>query len=264
MSTQEDMTVDGVIRSLIAFDPIKVWSWLTTIFGDMAREPGSELSGSVLGVLTEAVGIRPQAMRVALHRLRKDGWIVARKKGRTSHYRLTDAALTETIAASARIYAAEIAVPSQWHLIVAQPARDALTLSGEYLKITESTYLGLGPRPPDCSGVLALDVARADIPDWVLRGALSDELDAMYRRFAEALSAVEDALQDAPDMTVLQRVTLRLLILHHWRRVVLRSAPIVDALGGAEGIGGACRARSAKIFDRLPAVSADRILAGVE
>jgi len=260
MNAQSEQSVDDVIQSLIDYDSIKVWSWLTTIFGDMARRPDAELSGAVLSVLTGAVGLRPQAMRVAIHRLRKDGWIIARREGRNSHYRLTDAALAETVAASERIYAVKVEAPPRWHLLVVDPAaREQAGLVDGYLKVAEASYLGIGPRPTECRDAIAVDVARADIPAWAMRAAVPAELALIYARFSEVLSGVECLTARDVEMSAVQQATLRLLTLHHWRRAALRSTPVIDALAGDDWIGAACRRRSAKIFDKLPVQSPEAL-----
>ena len=53
----------------------RVWSLIVTIFGDLARESGMSLSGTALSRMTARVDVRAEATRVALHRLRRDGWI---------------------------------------------------------------------------------------------------------------------------------------------------------------------------------------------
>ncbi len=262
MDAARENSVDTVIHSLVDGEPIKVWSWLTTIFGDMAQQEGDELSGSVLGALTESIGIRPQAMRVALHRLRKDGWIVARKEGRNSFYRLTESALVETHAASARIYAAQVNSVDDWYLLVtAGPSTDLAIIQtqlrdGSLVKIADSTFLGFGSRPDVDEAVINLDIRFEDIPDWVVQKVATVEITDAYVRLETLLNAIET--QGDP-ITVLQRTTLRLLTLHHWRRTVLRCPAIVEMLAGEGWIGATCRQRSIQLLDTLhrPDVSID-------
>ena len=59
---------------------LRVWSVIVTLMGDLTvmGTPGADasgVSGQALGKVMAALGIRPEATRVALHRLRKDGWI---------------------------------------------------------------------------------------------------------------------------------------------------------------------------------------------
>ena len=81
----------------------RVWSLLVTVFGELAQDADAQISGSLLRSLSEHIGIKPEAMRVALHRLRKDGWIDSERTGRTSNYFLTLWGRAQSIAASPRI-----------------------------------------------------------------------------------------------------------------------------------------------------------------
>ena len=58
------------IDALGGDDMPRVWSLIVTVFGDLAQRNGDEIAGPVLGEILAPVGVRPEAMRVALHRLR--------------------------------------------------------------------------------------------------------------------------------------------------------------------------------------------------
>ena len=69
----------SITDRLLGLESTKTWSLIATLFGDL---DGDELSGKALWSLLAPLGIKPEATRVALHRLKKDGWIVAKKAGR--------------------------------------------------------------------------------------------------------------------------------------------------------------------------------------
>ena len=77
-----------------------------TIFGDLAREDNRYISSRTLNRLTAQIGVKPEATRVALHRLRKEDWLESAKFGRESHYRLTDNGRNLSREAAPRIYGA--------------------------------------------------------------------------------------------------------------------------------------------------------------
>ncbi|TNF17581.1 MAG: PaaX family transcriptional regulator, partial [Rhodobacteraceae bacterium] len=62
---------------------------MISVFGVLAQDESARIIGPLLRLLTERIGITPAAMRVAIHRLRKDGWIDSQRHGRTSVYFLT-------------------------------------------------------------------------------------------------------------------------------------------------------------------------------
>ena len=75
------------IARLTALGPLRVWSLLVTVFGDLTQDDA--LEGPTLSALMSEIGVKPEATRVALHRLRADGWITSEKTGRTSRHRLS-------------------------------------------------------------------------------------------------------------------------------------------------------------------------------
>jgi len=107
----------SIITLFTEDDSPRVWSLLVTMFGDLAQEEGHTLSGGLLGRMTQSVGIKPEATRVALHRLRKEGWLNSERSGRTSAYSLTEWGRAETIAATPIIYAFEEPVKAAWLVI---------------------------------------------------------------------------------------------------------------------------------------------------
>ena len=97
--------------------PPLVWSLLVSVFGDLAASEDTELSSGALGLITQTIGIKPEATRVALHRLRKDGWLESRRTGRTSVYFLTEHGRAETMTASPRIYSEHALERAAWLVV---------------------------------------------------------------------------------------------------------------------------------------------------
>lgn len=125
---------------LIALGDLKVWSVLVTIVGDQTREPGGFLPGPALSRITTSLTIRPEAHRVALHRLRKDGWITVTNDGRISLYALTDYGRVETKSVQGRGYAATVERSTHCTLILTAPNADPL-LHTDCIGIGEQSYL---------------------------------------------------------------------------------------------------------------------------
>ncbi|MGJ8544070.1 MAG: PaaX family transcriptional regulator C-terminal domain-containing protein [Sulfitobacter sp.] len=251
---------DACIAALIEGEQIKVWSYITTIFGDMASadQGGArvDLSGQMLTTLTERIGIKAQAMRVALHRLRKDDWIMVRKEGRASHYRLSNERLAETLAAGARIYAPHVQSPAQWHLSVADPAlpldvprETALALSPNCMLSRSAPTLGPAP--------LGAMIAHETLPDWVRESAMRPEWNAEYAALAALFSGVLRAIEGMGDMPLLDQVTLRLLVVHRWRRLILRHPAIAEEVQAPTWQGRRTRAAAAALFAHLPSIGPD-------
>ncbi len=249
---------DAAIKALTEGQSLRVWSFIVTLFGDLAREPGAYLAGATLTALTGRVAIKPASMRVALHRLRKDGWLESQRAGRTSAYFLTERGRTETLAATKRIYAPNEHTSDIWHLLIAQPgAREALEARApEGMNLLPGIVLGMGPAP-HLGQCLALTGTLATLPDWVRKTLVSSDLRADYASFEARLSKVARLLP--PQIPDLDRAVLRGLIVHGWRRLLLRHPDLPDDFLGPDCRIGPCRKQVMALLDRLGPVDAQAL-----
>ena len=149
----------------------RVWSIIISLFGDMAQQPNDQISGSALTRIITPMGIKPEAIRVALHRLRKVGWIESARSGRASIHYLTQYGRDQCSAVTPRIYAREPAAPQGWHVLIAtdtcgQSALDQALMLPGYIAVNRTTALGCGPRPGNTDDLLALDATNFSLPSW--------------------------------------------------------------------------------------------------
>jgi phenylacetic acid degradation operon negative regulatory protein len=249
------MSADAAIAALLRDDEPRTWSLIVTLFGDLARRPGAEISGPALSAITGRIGVRPEAMRVALHRLRRDGWIIARRAGRISHYRLSDAGRAEAEAASTRIYARDAPAPEAWHVLIAGPDRratDGADLAASHVVLAPGAWLGTG-QGADRAGYFRLAGTAPGLPDWLRAAAIPADLAAAYVAFDARLAKAGAALDgvDPARLPDLDRAALRGLIVHGWRRLVLRHPPLPDALAPIGWAGPRARARVATLLARV-------------
>ncbi|MCA8869323.1 MAG: Rrf2 family transcriptional regulator [Rhodobacteraceae bacterium] len=239
---------------LTAGGEFRVWSVIVSIFGDLAREPEDEISGALLSALTERLGIRPEAVRVALHRLRKDGWITTRKHGRSGHYRLSPNARETSRNARERIYADENRKTDRWHLLILPPMpqserhdREKPWLASGYASLVPGVMLGAGAAPVQ-SGNFTFEGEVAEIPAWVKSANAPTELIAGYARLETSLASIGTPLLDAP----LEIAALRVLVIHQWRRLLLRHPALPDRFYPPEWREAACRQRVVELLKHLP------------
>ncbi len=244
----------------------RVWSIIVSLFGDMAQEPGAQISGGVLTLIIEPMGIKPEAIRVALHRLRKDGWIESDRIGRVSRHVLSEFGRTQSAAVTPRIYARGPSPIENWHLLIAEDGSgtqvlEDVMLSDDYIPIGRNVAMGAGPVPDQSDGLLALDISPHAAPKWVQDRLCPPELRASCKAL---LGAVVRAAKSRPEgwaPTPLQSATLRTLLVHRWRRVVLRQPDLPLAFYPVDWAGPACRDSVFGLLDLLPRPSAD-VLSG--
>ncbi len=258
MSTAEPQVFRNCVRALTRDGQHRVWSLIITIFGDLAQDPGERISGAVLSRILGEVGVKPEAMRVALHRLRKDGWIESRRAGRASLYQLSAHGRAQSAAASPRIYARKPAAPDMWHLLLAGSGDSAgarelehRLVGGDYLQLASNALLGKGPPPRGCDGLFAIEGRTTSVPGWLREQICPEALCTAYRQLKEALEQVCEQLEGAPPLPPLQAATLRVLLVHSWRRVLLRHPDLPEEFFPKGWSGSACREMVNGLLDRL-------------
>lgn len=218
----------------------RTWSVLVTIFGDLAQQ--GTLSGQTLTGLAGGAGLRPEAVRVALHRLRKEGWIDSTRHGRQSRYGLTDWGRAQARAASPRIYGDAPAGPVFLWAGQALPERGDLVPLGPQLALGAG---GDGPRE-----ILVQQVAPDALPGWMRDRVCPPDLARSGRAVTQRLTALRAALPDG--LEPFDRAVLRVLIVHSWRRFALRLPPLPDAAYPTTWHSGEARAVLRALLAALP------------
>lgn len=245
---------DQTKSALLALGRHRVWSLMVTLFGDLAQAEGSVIDGPTLSAVMTEMDIRPEAVRVALHRLRNDGWIASEKTGRTGQHCLTPLGRFETRRASARIYASASAPEDGWNLILTEEATGS-TAQG-LLPIVPRVYLASDTvTPPDS----ALVLKGGAVPDW-LRSQIAPLM--LGTEYTALLAALQEVARTVPEntLTPVQTATLRCLLVHNWRRIVLRHPPLPPSLLPAQWSGHACHLLMETLLSRFPRPRIDMIL----
>ncbi len=195
-----------LIDALHAEGRLRVWSLVITVFGDLVQHRGGQVSTARLRALLGRVGVEQGALRTALSRLGSDGWVTSERMGRTSYYRLSAQGIARFAPATSRIYAPPRRGPvARWAAVV------SLTESGgQAIRICPADEVA-GAR--DCCVLGGLDAVSDRF-----RAAM---LEPTHRAALVALAADLRAL-DTPIATVLDAAAARMLLIHRWRRIVLR------------------------------------------
>jgi phenylacetic acid degradation operon negative regulatory protein len=188
---------------------LRVWSLVITVFSDSVQLRGGRIANLRLQKLLGRIGIEPGTIRTALSRLGRDGWVTSEREGRNSYYRLTQDGLAQFADATSRIYAPPRATPvSKWVLAIGADQQGISVAPGVVLRPADVS----GP-PPDCAVTGDLtglsNAMRANLLTKTHQSALS------------ALFADLDALKGV-SLTPLEAAAARVLLIHRWRRIVLR------------------------------------------
>ena len=255
--TSQDTWFETAIAELADPQDQRVWSIIVSLFGDLAQEPGAQISGGALTRVIEPLGIKPEAIRVALHRLRKDGWIESDRIGRVSMHFLTEFGRSQSAAVTPRIYARKPEPDRQWYLLIAEDGvgvqvLDELMLNHDCTPVTRTVALGPGPAPEQTEGVLVFDVTAQTAPRWVQDRLCPQELRKACRSLLEATERAARSRPKTWSPTPLQSAALRTLLVHRWRRVVLRQPDLPPVFFPPDWSGPACRDAVFELLDTLP------------
>ena len=206
----------AVIAKLKDVGPVKVWSLLVTIFGDLSEVHRGFLNSRQLNGLFDAFDIQSGALRVALHRLRKEGWIESERIGRISRFKMTEQAQQETNKARPVVYRTPSDDLESWVFVVSNSPlpSGAVRLNKVMACLPEA-------RAEELADAWVMPAPQSPMPSWLADRALSRELRENVAKLAGIVDQIKNAAQSEDSY---QRMALRLLILHQWRRVALRDA----------------------------------------
>lgn len=238
-----------------------VWSLMVSLFGDLAQNKGDRIDGPILSAIMTAMSVRPEAVRVALYRLRNDGWIRSQKQGRISLHSLTERGRAESAAASPRIYISPQDMPVNWQAILVEensPERHATLTQGGFVQIMPRFYLGdarITP-PPD-----ALVLHGNKVPDWLRRHMELSSVTAEYAALSNALRDSFKKLPPARDLSPIQVAALRCLVVHDWRRIVLKHPVLPKSLVSDDWPGLECHEQVIRLLSEYPRPSIREIAA---
>ncbi|MEM1272342.1 MAG: PaaX family transcriptional regulator C-terminal domain-containing protein [Pseudomonadota bacterium] len=254
---QQDVYAQA-IAALMPDGTPPVWSLIVTVFGDVAGDRAVELGAAPLARILAPAGVSGSALRVAMHRLKTDGWVLARRAGRSSFYRLNPDRLATVSAASKRIYATGSLPPDAWRVRILGPdAQDHPPTRGEAIMLGPRIAM-FGADGDIAPGALEL-FGDADVPQWVRSKVCPPDLMDAYQVLHASLATVERLLRGhAPDLTV-ESVALRMLVVHAWRRIILRHPALPDGVFPSSWPGSDCRQRVGALLSKLPRPTASQL-----
>jgi len=204
------------LEILIELEKIKVWSLIVTLFGDLDSSSSQSLSGKQINNLLGHIGIKPEATRVALHRLKNENWIKTSKSGRETIYQMSDKARRETSSVYADVYSSSVKYPEGWQLLITPDNQDAKTTTA--IPIMKNILLVPTASQKQDMKMMPAELKTQNIPDWFAGKIINPSILEIANKLKTA------AGMPMPKTTKLNEVAMRLLILHHWRKLALRDS----------------------------------------
>lgn len=251
----QDSHIESLLSDYLTDKPPRVWSLLVTLFGDLAQETDTQLSNAFLITIFDRIGIKPDALRVALFRLRKENWIATTRIGRNSLHALTQWGRAECLRANPRIYGNPLPQKNAY-LILANPANRLDRDMDSSFHIGAHTYIANMPiidkSEQNTQNILEIALLEGrPIPSWISDRLCPPELVSASIAFQARLARLKTMLHASADYSPLQIALLRGLIVHDWRRIVLKLPALPAFLFPADLQIEACQTLVHKLLKQL-------------
>ncbi len=248
-------------------------SALFDLYGDHLRARGGRAPVAALVRLLAALDITPPAVRTAVSRMVRQGWLAPVTLPSGRGYELTDRARHRLDDAAARIYrTARPGWDGAWDLLVVDPlpnrssrerVRSGLAFLG-YAPLSDSTWIGPAPSP-EVVGLLAAEGGgfarfRASDEDPVRRAARAWDLATLAEEYLAWQRDAHDLVRRSPCGDAASRdeqaFAVRSTLVHEWRKFLFRDPGLPPQLLPPDWPGHA----AARFFDEqanrlLPAAS---------
>jgi len=242
-------------------EPSRTWSIIITLYGDAIVPRGGCVWLGTLLAFFQAIGISGGVVRTAMSRLASDGWLERQRVSRNSYYRLAEKGKDTFRQAAEHIYHPR---PPRWrgHFelllpdggVEREPMRTILHEAGFGEPAPGMWIAPAGAAiPPAASGILRLQ-AGGDSDTHRALAARSWPLEATgdaYRRFIAAFEPLRDALDAGQPLSDLEALVARVLLIHEYRRIVLRDPILPAEILPENWPGAAARALCAEIYPHV-------------
>lgn len=253
------------LLSRLAAAPSRTGSLIVTIFGDAVVPRGGTVWLGTLVEILRAMRVGDGVVRTAVSRLAADGWLEREKVGRNSYYRLAGKGRATFAAATERIYGS---AAHPWtgalRLAVMEPNGDRAALRAALAEAGWGTVAPTVAVLPETAGdeipspfgdEAPLFLKASGDPETLRRlAALAwplDEVAERYRHVVDAVAPIAAALDAGTPFSDLEALIARILLVHEYRRAILRD-PLLPAELCPDGWPApAARALCAGVYRRL-------------
>lgn len=241
--------------------PSRTWSLIVTVYGDAIVPRGGSVWLGTLYAILGAMGVGEGVVRTAMSRLAGDGWLERSRVGRNSYYRLADKGRETFAAATRQIYffrrphwtgGLDLVLPGSG--ADAEPVRTALREAGFGTPLPGLWIAPPGRRIPQAATndlVLRVEGSGDSIRDLAARSWSLGALAASYDAFIATFAPLRTILDDPGRLGELDALVVRIVMIHEFRRIVLRDPVLPEDVLPSPWAGQAARELCADLYRAL-------------
>lgn len=269
--------LEQFIEQAVSAVPISGTSLIVSLYGDALAHRGGEIWLGSLASMLESLGFGERFVRTSLFRLNKEGWLDVERVGRRSFYHLTEMGQRMTRRAEAKIYrAGQPEWDGKWLLLLSE----GLEKSTLQQVKNQLIWQGFGTLAPSLMASPSQNLAdvqnllhEAGVADNVIcfeassplqtsKTALKARVEECWlltdknERYGEFINSFRPLLPllreaDASELTPLRCFQIQLLLIHFYRRVVLKDPLLPDELLPPHWQGQSARQLCINIYQRV-------------
>jgi phenylacetic acid degradation operon negative regulatory protein len=248
------MVADTPLKALHAESPLRVWSLIVTIFGDVVMQQGQQQNpapvwSGAITQLMQLMQIESGLLRTNLSRLVANKTLVRIKSGRNTFYQLGSESSKAFFEASKLIYNRDLPEPTgQFDVLILDQCKDRAAartkLSDQGCRFIGPT-VGLKPRYKGIETPIAPHVisSLADVTKPLAEAAQTawkiDALNEGFKRFLTLFPELKSKQVTSPETVIVTRI----IMVHQFRRLCLRDPHFPEKALPEDWLGGAARAR---------------------
>jgi len=267
--------------------PMRGGSLIITVFGDaISQHGGSVWLGSLIEAL-EPFGLNQRLVRTSVYRLIQEDWLVSTQIGRRSYYSFTEFGLRQYLKTARRIYSASRPQwDGQWTLVMpayvgeerdelrkelrwlgyGALASDMLARPGADRRSLDETLQELGV----ADKVVVMNARTEELSSQEVLKQLSqncwnlEELEEKYSDFLNRYRPVLAAISRAKSLDPEQCFQLRTLLIHDYRRILLKDTDLPDELLPSDWAGKSALNLTANIYKLTYSAAQEYLLGQME
>lgn len=250
----ENSSLKDQLSSFISGNKLRAGSLIITLFGDVISLHGNQVSLASIIEELSVFELNHRQIRTAVFRLVQEQWLEGFQQGRRSFYSFTQSGQRQFERAARRIYAKELAPwDERWTIVLLgqleNPIKDRLRRELAWLGFGQISA-GAFAHPNPSKQNLADLIVDLDVQDRVL--VLHGQVDSMtspvavesityhswrlseirprYEQYCSFFSGILKQLENRRHADTQQMFILRLILIHEYRRLLLKTPELPGSL----------------------------------